>query len=130
MPLALLVTSATESDTLIKEYVVTDLSGFPYHDTGSVIDEETTSDDGGRVNFDSGEKPAELGNQTGHKWHAPLVKQMSQPVGHRGVQARIAKENLKYAPCRGIPAKDGCDLFPNRFYHFLCMPRFNSPPCA
>jgi hypothetical protein len=128
MPLALLVTSSTERDSLVKEYVVTDLSRFSYHDTASVIDEETTSDDGGGVNFDSSEEPAELGNQTGHKRHAPLVKPMSKPVGHRGVEARIAKENLQDAPCRWILPKDGCDLLSNRFYHLSRMPGFASPP--
>src|SRR5208283_125694 len=74
MTLASLVSRAAKCDALIKQHVFADLDGFPDHHAHPVIDEETASDNGSRVDIYSGQEPAHVGDDSWYKRYSQSVK--------------------------------------------------------
>ena len=59
---------------------VADLGGLPDHHTHAVVDEDAPANDGAGMDLDAGDKPADLGNQTGQHEEPPTPQCMGNVI--------------------------------------------------
>jgi len=117
MPLALLLASAAQRHSLVKQHVVADLSRFPDHDAGAMVYEEPPPDGRARMNFDAGQEAAELGDQARQQGHTPAVQAMGQAVQQDGMQTRITEQNFRHALGGRIPLEGRMNLLSDLSEH-------------
>ena len=91
MALALLAARAAQRDALVQQHVVADFGGLADHHAHAVIDEEAAADGGAGVDFDAGEKAADLRNHARQQRHVPAVQPVRQAVRQDGVKARDSR---------------------------------------
>jgi hypothetical protein len=75
----------TQDDTFINQAIVADLSSLPHHHTHPMINEESLADFCTRMDFDSREPPAKMGNQTGSCKPSSLIESMGNTVEPDGM---------------------------------------------
>lgn len=83
----------TQGDSVVKNAVVTDYSRFADDHTHSVVDEESTTNLGSRVNLDPGKEPRDLGQQASQEPKAPLPELMADAMPPNCVQTRVQEED-------------------------------------
>ena len=54
------------------------------------------------MDFDAGEKTADVGNKAGEDWYAGFVERMGQTVELPGMEARVGEDYLEGANRRGV----------------------------
>ncbi|MNL47118.1 hypothetical protein D3C87_1698850 [compost metagenome] len=95
-------TRSPKRDSLIDNHIITDLTGLPDDDTHSVVNKQTVADGCPRMNFNTGHKSANLGNDAGKCKPSPFVKRVSYPVCPNGMKSSVGEDNLKPAAGCGI----------------------------
>jgi hypothetical protein len=63
------------------------------------------------VDFDTCEKTADVGNETGRKTAMVPPEKVGQSVRPQGLQTGVATDNFEYAPGRRVFFKDRSDVF-------------------
>jgi hypothetical protein len=117
MPLALFMPRSSQGDALIEQYIVANLGSLADHNPHPVIDKEAPPDGRAGVDFDTGQEARYLRNKSGEQRNAGSIQLVGQPVKQHGMKTGIAKNNLKDALRRRVPAEYGIDLFPDDFEH-------------
>ena len=82
-----------------------------------MIDEKATPDGRSRMNFDSREEAADLGDNARQQRNAHLVQPMGEPMRQNRVKPGIAEEDFQHALGGWIFMKNRIDLFPDRLEH-------------
>ncbi len=95
-------TQGADRDALIELHVVTDIRGFADHHAGAVIDEETLSDLGARVDIDPGSGMRILGHDARQKRDADPHQLVRNSEYADGVDRRISEYDFIRALGRGI----------------------------
>ena len=83
----------------------------------AVIDEKAASDGGAGVDFDAGEKAADLGHHARHQRHSPSIELMGEAMRQDGVKAGVTEEDLNDTFRGRVFPEDGVDLFPDGSKH-------------
>ncbi|MMZ58150.1 hypothetical protein D1872_201180 [compost metagenome] len=117
MALAFLFAAPAQRNPLINHHIVADFTGLPDDHTHAVVDEQPVPDLGPRVNFDTREKPADLGNDASQRKPPPAVQGVSDPVAPDGVQTGVGEHHLKPASGRGIVFEYRLDIGFHSFKH-------------
>ena len=107
MPLALVPGRPAERDTVVEGDIIADFGGFADHDAHAVVDEESVSDGGARMDFDAAHEPADLGDEPSGKLEAADPQPVAHPVEHEGVETGIAKNHFQKIAHGGV-APEGC----------------------
>src|SRR5262249_18600448 len=110
MPLAFFFAGPAQGNALVHQHIIADLSGFPDHDAGAMIDKKPTADARSWVDLDTGEKAAELRNHARQQRHTPQVQAVSEPMQQNSVKSGITEQNLKPALGRRISLEDRVEL--------------------
>jgi hypothetical protein len=110
MALAFFLAGAAQGNALVNEHVVADLGRLADHHAHAVVNEETPPDASARVDFDSCEPAAELGDETRNQRYAPAPELVRQPVQQDGMETGITQQDFENAACCGVFAKDRLDL--------------------
>jgi hypothetical protein len=103
--------SASERDTVVEHDVVPDLGGCTDDDAHPVVDEESPSDDGPRVNLDAGQKPHQLGVDARGQLESVNPQEVRPAVSPDGVQSRVGEPNLERVARSRIAKFGGRDIF-------------------
>src|SRR4029077_17668393 len=117
MPLAALGAGTAQGDALVDQHVVADLAGLADDDSGAVIDEETMTDAGARVDLDAREEAAHLRDHARNQRQIPAVELVGETMEQERLKAGIAEDDFKDALSRRVLAENGFDLLPDSLKH-------------
>ena len=117
MALAFVPTGATQGYTLIKRDVITDLCGLADHNPHPVINEETTTHLGTRMNFNTCHPAAEVRDQPRHPLPACMPQPPRQSMKPDGVHARVTGQHFKRIARSRIAMKHTLDIFTQTLEH-------------
>ena len=95
---------------LIQAHVVADDGRLPDHDSGSVIDEETSPDVRGGVDVDPRLRAAQLRDDAGDERDPEHVQAVRQTVMHHRVDTGIADQDFGHAACRRVAGVRHADV--------------------
>ena len=102
---------------MINGAIITDHGSFTNHDTKSVIDKNATTNLCAGMDFDAGQDSAKMRNQSTKPVQPYLPKPVGQAVRHQSVQARIARDDFKFAARCRIAFQNAVDVFAYFFKH-------------
>ena len=91
-----------QRDALIDRAIVPNLGGLSDHYPHAMINKDTPSDLGARVNLNSGRPARELRHESSQPTQIRLPETMRQPVQRQSVHAGIARQDLQFASGSGI----------------------------
>jgi hypothetical protein len=106
-----------EGDGLIDAHIVADDRGLADHDAGAVIDEETRSDAGARMDVDSRPGMGDLRDQACHQLRVQPVQDVGEPVMDDRGHAGIADQDLREIPGGGIADEGGAKVIDEKAAH-------------
>ncbi|MFM8791686.1 MAG: glutamate--tRNA ligase [Solirubrobacterales bacterium] len=118
-----------KGDALVDGDVVTQLSGFPDHHSGAVVDEKAPPDLSPRVDLDPGHRPRHPGDQEGKEGNPRLHEGVGQAVSQHGLYPRPAGGDrcIRDPLGRRVPFPGYLELFP-KDGSGSC--RFPTPPAS
>jgi hypothetical protein len=86
-----------------------------------MVDEEAPPDGRAGMNFDAGQKAAELRDQARKQGHIPLIQEMREPVQENGMKTRIAEQHFGHTFGGGIALEDRLYLLSDLSEHVSSM---------
>ena len=92
MPLADMLAGATQRDVVEHNTVLTYLSRFTYNYPGTMIAKIPFTYLRSGMNFKTGEKPADLRQQTGYKRQSQIPQEMDEPVKRYCLESGVQQE--------------------------------------
>jgi hypothetical protein len=110
MTLAGFTAGAAQSHGLIDDDVIAHFAGLTNDHAAAVIDEEAFADLGVRMDFDAGEKAAQLRYQTRQERDTVGAQEMGAPMEDNCVQARVQQSHFECASGCRVQAAYGIDL--------------------
>ena len=111
MALAFIPRRTAERHAVIERAVVADFSGLADHDAHAVIDEKTPADLRARVNFDAGEKAANMRDHARKPAQALAPEPVREPVDQQRMKAGIAGDDFPRIAGRRVALEDDRDFF-------------------
>jgi hypothetical protein len=115
----LLQANPSQDDALIEEDIVADFRRFADDNAGSMINEETPADPGTGMDFNTGEKPIDMGDKSCREIPVMAPEGMGDPVQPEGMESRVAGDYLQNAPGGGVLPENRLNIFSDPFYHFV-----------
>ena len=106
VPLARTARKPTKRYAMIDQHIIADLCRLTDHHAHAVVDEQPPSKLRAGVDFDPGQKTAEMRNQPPCPAPAALPEPMRKPVPQNGMQPGITENRLWPGRPRGIARAD------------------------
>ena len=100
---------------MIQGDVVADFSGFAYDHSHAVVDEKTPADGGAGMNFDAGQKAADMRHQSPQPAQVPMPQPIRDAVNAQRMEPRIAGDNLPGRARSRIAIEYAGDVFADVF---------------
>ena len=110
MPLAALLPRPTQRHSLVHGDVVADRRGLADDDAHAVVDEDALADPGSRMNLDPGDRPAQLGQQTGGKEETLAPQPVRDAVERDGMQSGRGQNRLDRRAGGRVTLPDGTNF--------------------
>src|SRR5271154_7051297 len=110
MPFALFFAGAPQGYTLVKRDIVANEGRLANHCAHAVVDEQTPSDLGARVNLDSRKHARNLRDKSRRKAYAVAPEPVAQVVCPHRVQSRIQEYDLEVGARRRVGFKDSRNI--------------------
>src|SRR5471030_1741811 len=117
MALAFVPAGATQGHALVKRHVVADFSGFANDDAHAVINEETPTYLGTRVNLDACHPAAEVRDNARRPLPAFVPQGMAQSMQPDRVQARVTGQDFKDIARSRITMEHTLNIFSQTIEH-------------
>ncbi|MNF70427.1 hypothetical protein D3C84_523360 [compost metagenome] len=117
MPLALVPAGAAQGHALINSDVVADLGGFTDDDAHAMVDEETSTDLGPRMDLDPGQPATEVRHQARQPLQVRAPQHRRQTVNPDGVHAGVAGQDFKSVTRRRVSMEYALDIFTQTLKH-------------
>jgi hypothetical protein len=108
---------ATQGDAMIKCHIVADLAGLADHHAHAVVDEEAPADLGARVDLDSREPAAQLGDSAPDQAPAARPEGMRNAIEQDRLEAGIEQRHLEAIAGRRVAGDHGIDVFAQILEH-------------
>jgi hypothetical protein len=109
-----LLAGSPQGHPLVQEASVTDLGCFADDHSHAVVDEHPMADPGPGVDFHTGEQTPQLGEQSRQQRHTQAPEAVAEAVEHKGVEARVAQEDLESSAGGGITLPDDSQVCQHR----------------
>ncbi|MNJ59958.1 hypothetical protein D3C77_556650 [compost metagenome] len=117
MAFALIPASAAEGHALINSHVITNLGGFTDDDTHAMVDKETTTDLGPRMNLDPGQPATEVRHQPRQPFQFVAPQHAGQSMDPDRMHAGVAGQDFKSVTRRRVSMEYALDIFTQTLEH-------------
>ena len=108
---------AAQGDALIEGHVFADLGRLPDDDAHAVVDEETVTDGGPRMDLDAGQDAPDRRDPAADQVPAPPPAGAGKAVEHDSLESWVAEHHLKARTRRRIALHRRIDFGPERLEH-------------
>ncbi|MNK96625.1 hypothetical protein D3C87_1169150 [compost metagenome] len=115
--LALVPAGAAQGHALINSHVIADFGGFTDNDAHAMVNEETTTDLGTRMDLDPGQPAAEIRHQPRQPFQVRAPQHRRQTVNPDGVHAGVASQDFKSVTRRRVTMENTLDIFTQTLKH-------------
>ena len=110
MPLASFLASSTQGDALKKRHVIADLGRFSDYDPHPMIDKETRSNLGRRMDLHAGQPSGELREHAWQNGNTVYLQPVGNPIGQQCMKPRIGENHFQLAGRGRISVKDSLEV--------------------
>ncbi len=104
---------------MIQRDVITDFSGFPDNHPHPVIDEKSFADTRARMNFNTGQKAAEMGHHSGRNTPVIAPEPAGDSVRDNRMKTGITRHDFQCRTGSRVTRHYSTDFFTKRFKHRL-----------
>jgi hypothetical protein len=119
MSLTFFFTGAAQGHSLVYSNIIPYFSCFANHYSASVINKEAPANFSPWMDFNTGHKPAYMGNKTGYKKATVPIEKMGYTMMNHRMKTRVTEYYFQYTSGRRISFKHHLNLIPQGLKHML-----------
>jgi len=110
-------TQRTQGYALIELNLVANVDRLTNHHSGTVVNTESFTDPGTRMDIDTGNAVRVFGENSGNERHLKLKKFVRQPVYRDGVKSGVGSDNLSLTGRGGVAVKNSFGILEQHFIY-------------